>query len=33
VGWLTERDIPARLVNTSGRILRTDRWPEPEERP
>jgi len=30
VGWLTERDIPARLVNTSGRIVRTQRWPEPE---
>jgi thiamine biosynthesis lipoprotein len=30
VGWLSERDIPARLVNTSGRIVRTDRWPEPE---
>ena len=29
VGWLTERDIPARLVNTSGRIVRTQRWPEP----
>jgi FAD:protein FMN transferase len=30
VGWLTEREIPARLVNTSGRIVRTERWPEPE---
>ena len=30
VGWLSERDIPARLVNTSGRIVRTQRWPEPE---
>jgi thiamine biosynthesis lipoprotein len=30
VGWLNERDIPARLVNTSGRIVRTQRWPEPE---
>jgi thiamine biosynthesis lipoprotein len=30
VGWLTEREIPARLVNTAGRIVRTDRWPEPE---
>ena len=30
IGWLGERDIPARLVNTSGRIVRTDRWPEPE---
>jgi thiamine biosynthesis lipoprotein len=30
VGWLTEREIPARLVNTQGRIVRTDRWPEPE---
>jgi thiamine biosynthesis lipoprotein len=27
VGWLTDRDIPARLVNTSGRIVRTPRWP------
>jgi thiamine biosynthesis lipoprotein len=32
VGWLTERQIPARLVNTSGRIVCTDRWPEPEVR-
>jgi len=30
VGWLTARDIPARLVDTAGRILRTPRWPEPE---
>jgi len=30
VGWLTERDIPSRLVNTSGRIVRTQRWPEPQ---
>ncbi len=30
VGWLTEREIPARLVSTAGRIVRTDRWPEPE---
>jgi thiamine biosynthesis lipoprotein len=30
VGWLNEREIPARLVNTEGRIVRTDRWPEPE---
>jgi thiamine biosynthesis lipoprotein len=30
VGWLTDREIPARLVNTAGRIVRTDRWPEPE---
>jgi FAD:protein FMN transferase len=30
IGWLTEREIPARLVNTSGRIVRTERWPEPE---
>jgi FAD:protein FMN transferase len=29
VGWLRDRDIPARLVNTSGRIVRTPRWPEP----
>ena len=30
VGWLTERDIPARLVDGEGRIVRTPRWPEPE---
>ena len=30
VGWLTERDIPARLVDAQGRIVRTSRWPEPE---
>jgi thiamine biosynthesis lipoprotein len=30
VGWLNEREIPARLVNTEGRIVRSDRWPEPE---
>ena len=30
VGWLSDRDIPARLVNTSGRIVRTQRWPDPE---
>src|SRR5665647_582673 len=30
VGWLTARDIPARLVDTEGRIVRTARWPEPE---
>ena len=30
VGWLTDRDIPARLVSTSGRVTRTDRWPEPQ---
>jgi thiamine biosynthesis lipoprotein len=30
ISWLSERDIPARLVNTSGRIVRTERWPEPE---
>ena len=30
VGWLTERDIPARLVDTQGKIVRTARWPEPE---
>ena len=30
VGWLTERDIPARLVDTQGTIVRTARWPEPE---
>ena len=28
--WLGDRDIPARLVSTSGRIVRTDRWPQPE---
>jgi len=32
VGWLTERDIPARLVDTAGRIVRTARWPQPEEK-
>ncbi|MHB8275973.1 MAG: hypothetical protein ACYDC9_14660 [Dermatophilaceae bacterium] len=31
VGWLAARDIPARLVDTQGRIVRTARWPEPEE--
>jgi thiamine biosynthesis lipoprotein len=30
VGWLSERDIPARLVDTCGRVVRTARWPEPE---
>ena len=30
VGWLTDRDIPARLVDGEGRIVRTARWPEPE---
>jgi len=30
VRWLTERDIPARLVDGEGRIVRTARWPEPE---
>jgi thiamine biosynthesis lipoprotein len=30
VGWLTEREIPARLVSTSGRVVRTQRWPERE---
>lgn len=30
VGWLTARDIPARLVDTQGRIVHTTRWPEPE---
>jgi len=30
VGWLTARDIPARLVDRQGRIVRTVRWPEPE---
>jgi thiamine biosynthesis lipoprotein len=29
VGWLTARDIPARLVDTRGRIVRMARWPEP----
>jgi thiamine biosynthesis lipoprotein len=33
VGWLSERDIPARLVDAHGRIVRTARWPEPEETP
>ncbi|HEY8620659.1 MAG TPA: FAD:protein FMN transferase [Dermatophilaceae bacterium] len=31
VDWLTARDIPARLVDTHGKIVRTARWPEPEE--
>jgi len=30
VGWLTVRDIPARLVDTEGRTVRTARWPHPE---
>jgi thiamine biosynthesis lipoprotein len=30
--WLSARDIPARLVDTQGKITRTARWPEPEER-
>jgi len=30
VGWLTARDIPARLVDPAGRIVRTPRWPEPD---
>ncbi len=30
VGWLTARDIPARLVDNQGKIVRTARWPEPE---
>jgi thiamine biosynthesis lipoprotein len=30
VSWLTERDIPARLVDGKGRIVRTPRWPDPE---
>jgi thiamine biosynthesis lipoprotein len=30
VAWLTEREIPARLVSTAGRIVRTQRWPERE---
>lgn len=30
VGWLTARDVPARLVDTQGRIVRTSRWPEQE---
>jgi len=29
VDWLTARDIPARLVDSHGRIVRTARWPEP----
>ena len=28
--WLTEREIPARLVDVEGTIVRTARWPEPE---
>jgi hypothetical protein len=31
VTFLGDRDIPARLVTTDGRIVRTPRWPEPEE--
>jgi thiamine biosynthesis lipoprotein len=31
VGWLAARDIPARLVDRNGLIVRTARWPEPEE--
>ena len=30
VGWLTARDIPARLIDTEGRIVRTARWPDSE---
>jgi len=30
VGWLTARNIPARLVDTQGWIVRTSRWPKPE---
>ena len=30
VGWLTARNIPARLVDPAGRIVRTPRWPQPE---
>jgi len=30
VGWLTARNIPARLIDTQGRIVRTASWPEPE---
>jgi thiamine biosynthesis lipoprotein len=30
IGWLTAREIPARLVNTAGRVVRTERWPEPK---
>jgi thiamine biosynthesis lipoprotein len=30
VGWLSARDIPARLVDTAGRVVRTARWPQPE---
>jgi len=29
VGWLTAREIPARLIDMEGRVVRTDRWPEP----
>ena len=31
VGWLTARNIPARLVDSQGMIVHTSRWPEPEE--
>ena len=30
VGWLSARDIPARLVDTAGRVVRTARWPGAE---
>ncbi len=30
VGWLTARDITARLVDPDGNIVRTPRWPQPE---
>ena len=29
-GWLAARDIPARLVDTQGRVVRTARWPVPD---
>ena len=30
VDWLNARDIPARLVDPAGRIVRTPRWPKPD---
>jgi thiamine biosynthesis lipoprotein len=29
VSWLTGLSIPARLVDTSGRVVRTSEWPAP----
>ena len=31
VGWLTARNIPARLVDSQAMVVRTCGWPEPEE--